>query len=231
MQFGGIQLLTTLDYPENIATTLFVDGCNMRCEFCHNSTMVLGQTTKYDERDILNKLKSRKDKINHIVITGGEPTIYGYDLISFITKLKEEGFFVKLDTNGLHPNVIKSLVTNNLLDYIAMDIKTILDKEEYSKISGVTIDDDKLHSLKNSIYIISSLDIPHEFRTTVSKTFHPKEILIKLAESLYYPYYIQQFVMNDNVFNQGIIGYTDTELREIMNELVSINPNIKSRGI
>ena len=85
MQFGGIQLLTTLDYPENIATTLFVDGCNMRCEFCHNSTMVLGKTTKYDERDILNKLKSRKDKINHVVITGGEPTIYGYDLISFIS--------------------------------------------------------------------------------------------------------------------------------------------------
>ena len=231
MNFGGIQLLTTLDYPDHIATTLFVNGCNMKCPFCHNSTMVMGKTMHYSEDDVFHKIMQRKDKIDHIVITGGEPTIYGYKLIGFISKLKKNGFYVKLDTNGLHPMVIKSLLSNHLLDYIAMDIKTILDEKEYSKISGIEMTSDKIDTLKESIELIKESEIDYEFRTTVNKTLHSKEVLIELAKDQFTPHYIQQFVKSENVFDQELIPYAPEELKEIVKEMQSINENIHLRGI
>src|SRR5574344_526886 len=123
MIIDGFQKLTLLDFPENIACILFTKGCNLKCPFCHNAPLVLGKSREglISQEEIFEYLKKRKGILDGVVISGGEPLIQK-DIRNFITKIKDLGYKVKLDTNGTNPKMLNDLIDDNLLDYVAMDI-------------------------------------------------------------------------------------------------------------
>jgi len=181
MILGGFQRLTLIDYPGKLATTVFTVGCPFRCPFCHNPELVIGtehnlSTQKKTEKDFFNFLKTRQGKLDGVCITGGEPTIQP-DIIKFIKKIKEMGYAVKLDTNGIRPDVVKKLIDQKLIDYIAMDIKNQPDR--YNETAGVKVD---IERIKLSIKLIMNSPIPYEFRTTVVPGIHTPNDFVKIAQ-------------------------------------------------
>lgn len=172
MEFAYIQKTSLVDYPDNICSTLFTIGCNFKCPFCYNKSLVLPEeftNNPLTEEQVLSTLIKRKRFVSAVCITGGEPTIHK-GLYNFIKSLKQEEFLVKLDTNGTNSEVIKRLINEKLVDYIAMDIKNSFDN--YPKASGLNIE---LSDIKKTIEIINLSDIPHEFRTTVVPSIHTVE--------------------------------------------------------
>jgi pyruvate formate lyase activating enzyme len=198
MQIGGLQELTLIDYPGKLAATVFLCGCNFRCPFCYSSEIVLPEKIKvqpeFSEKEVFDFLKSRKNLIEGVVICGGEPTMSG-DLASFAEKVKKEGFFVKLDTNGSNSKVLGNLVSKKLVDYVAMDIKAPFSAkiQNYEKATGVKVD---LAEIKNSVAILKNSGIDYEFRTTVVPGIHTKEDLLQMARDLApaKKYFLQNFL-------------------------------------
>jgi len=167
---GGLQKVTLIDYPGKVSATVFTIGCNFRCPFCHNPELVFpdigGATGSVSEKEFFEFLKKRKGKLDGICITGGEPTIQK-DILDFMAKIKKMGFLVKLDTNGTRPDVLKKAFEENLVDFVAMDIKNCLDK--YDKTNGVEADLDRI---KLSVDLIKNSGKGYEFRTTVVPGLH-----------------------------------------------------------
>ena len=165
MKIGGFQKFSLIDYPGKISAVIFTQGCNFRCPYCHNPELVLPELFEkemlFDE--ILDFLKLRKEKLDGVVITGGEPTLQR-DLAAVIRKIKDLGYSVKLDTNGTNPEILKDLLEAKLLDYVAMDIKAPFEK--YGELAGVEVGIDKI---KQSVRQIMISGIDYEFRTTVVK--------------------------------------------------------------
>lgn len=161
MVIGGIQKFSTVDYPGYVVAAIFTVGCNMRCGYCHNPELVLPEqyAEGIPEDLIFEFLETRRDKLDGVAISGGEPTMQA-DLPDFIRKCKAMGFRVKLDTNGTHPDMLRELIDEQLVDFIAMDIKGPLAK--YSQIAARPVD---LAAIQESIRLIKT--IPHEFRTTI----------------------------------------------------------------
>ena len=192
MQIHGFNKTTLLDYPGLVAATIFTGACNFRCPYCHNADLVLNPSSQpiIPEEEILSHLRKRKGITQGVCITGGEPTLQK-DLKDFIKKLKELDLKVKLDSNGYKPEVLKDLVKDNLLDYIAMDVKAPLD--EYDVIAGVKLDTSKL---KESIDFLIAGGLPFEFRTTVIKDFHTRESFEKISELIKGAknYYLQGYI-------------------------------------
>lgn len=193
MIFGGLQKLTLIDYPGKIAATVFTSGCSFRCPWCYSPELVLPEKIKkqpkISEKEFFKFLKEKKRLLEGIVICGGEPTIHK-DLPNFIKKIKKLGYLVKLDTNGSNPEVLKKLIDQKLVDYVAMDIKA--PKEKYKKVTGNRVN---IKDIENSIEILKENKIDFEFRTTVTPNFHKKEDIIKIAHwiSPTKKYYLQNF--------------------------------------
>lgn len=170
MNIASFQKFTLLDYPGKIATTVFTVGCNFRCSFCHNPELVLGlQSTVHgndSEKEFFKFLKSRKGKLEAVCITGGEPTMQK-DLLEFIVKVKKMGYLVKLDTNGMRPDVLKKTLDMKIVDYVAMDIKNSL--KNYEKTVCAKVDLDRI---KMSAEMIMNSKIDYDFRTTVVPGIH-----------------------------------------------------------
>ena len=189
MQIGGLQKTSLLDFPEKISAIVFTQGCNFRCGYCHNPELiVMKNTDNYTTDGVLEFLKTRRGKLDGVVITGGEPCLQK-DLIDFIKKVKTEGFLVKLDSNGTMPDVLELAIP--FVDYIAMDIKAPLEK--YSDIVKVKIDTEKI---KRSISLIMNSGVDYEFRTTVVKSqlsFSDFEKIAQLIQGAK-RYYLQKFV-------------------------------------
>ncbi len=169
MDFAMIQKTSLVDYPGEICSTVFTIGCNFRCPFCYNASLVLPEkrpdkTISGDE--ILDILEQRKGKIKALCITGGEPTLHS-DLYDFIKNVKEHGILVKLDTNGTNPDLVRKLLDDNLVDYWAIDVK--IDKDNYRKATGVDAPVDKV---AESIKMVAGSGIAHDFRTTVVPGIH-----------------------------------------------------------
>ena len=162
MRIGGFQKFSLIDYPNKISCIVFTQGCNFRCPWCHNPELVYPEffTTSLKEEAIFDFLRRRKGKLEAVVITGGEPTIQP-DLAEFIEKIKKMDYFVKLDTNGSSPHILKELIKSKLIDYIAMDIKA--PPEKYSLLIGRDID---ISLIFESIKIIENSSLEYEFRTT-----------------------------------------------------------------
>jgi pyruvate formate lyase activating enzyme len=162
MNIGGIQRLSLCDFPATPAAVIFLQGCNLRCPFCHNVSLLpkVTQKSEYTVTTVLNFLTERKNKIHGVVISGGEPTIQPA-LQSFIASIKSMDFKIKLDTNGTNPAQVQQLIVEGLLDYIAMDIKAPWSK--YDILSGTKV---QRETIQESIHCISNSDIPHHFRTT-----------------------------------------------------------------
>lgn len=219
-EFVGLEKLSLVDYDGKLACTLFTESCNFRCPFCHNKN--LAESTHNIEipfNEILSFLRTRINKLEGVVITGGEPTLMN-DLIKKIYEIKKLGFLVKLDTNGYKPDVLKYLIENKLIDYIAMDIKNSLDK--YCLTTGVS--NIKIDNILRSIELIKESGIDYEFRTTLVKEFHNvndiKEIskLLKGAKK----YFLQKYVSNENCINKNL-NKIDKEEAECFIELLKDN--------
>lgn len=163
LKIGGFEKFSTIDYPDKIACVIFLKGCNFSCGFCYNKELVIPDFFDHRknilESEIHYFLDRRKGQLEAVVITGGEPTIYGEELIVFIKKIKEKGYLVKLDTNGSNPHVLEKIVSQGLVDYIAMDLKD--DFDNYSEYTSVPIE-----NIKRSFEIIKNTNISHEFRIT-----------------------------------------------------------------
>jgi len=171
--FKGIQKTTLIDFPRHVACTLFLSKCNFRCGYCYNTSLVLEQETgiSLSEQNVFDFLEERKNFLDGVCITGGEPTLHS-ELPGFCKKIKEKGFLVKLDTNGTNPKMLEFLVKKNLVDFIAMDIKA--PEEKYSKICGAKAD---LEKIKKSIELIKNSGIDYEFRTTLVPLLSEKDLL------------------------------------------------------
>ncbi|KKP57869.1 MAG: Anaerobic ribonucleoside-triphosphate reductase activating protein [Candidatus Moranbacteria bacterium GW2011_GWF1_34_10] len=193
MNLASYQKFTLLDYPGRIATTVFTVGCNFRCSFCHNPELVLGSQFvahgNENEKEFFKFLKSRKGKLEAVCITGGEPTIQK-DLIEFIVKVKKMGYLVKLDTNGMRPDVLKKVLDMKIVDYVAMDIKNSL--KNYEKTVCTKVD---LERIKMSAEMIMNSRVNYDFRTTVVPGIHSEKDFEEIAEWIggAKKYFLQRF--------------------------------------
>ncbi len=224
MVFRAVQKLSMVDYPGFLCATVFTPGCNFRCPFCHNGSLVLDSSEEnLEEYEVLDFLSTRTKKLDAICLTGGEPLLQK-GVAEFLLKVREMGFKVKLDTNGTKPRVLKELSEKNLLDYIAMDIKNSPDK--YAETVGVKALN--LNPLYESIEIIKNSGIDYEFRTTVSKTFHTAESLKKAGEMIKGAkvWYLQPFRNSEGVIDQTVEAYDENELKEILENLRGITEKI-----
>lgn len=215
MVIGGFQPVTLLDYPQKVAAIIFTSGCNMRCPFCYNYKLVLPEyldkEKSFEEKQILSFLKKRKKYLDGLVITGGEPTIQN-DLPRFLLDVKQMGYSVKLDTNGLLPEVLEKLISQKLIDYIAMDIKGPLDK--YSKYCGIS----ETSNIKESIAIVMNAGLPYEFRTTFAKGLHSIEDVVKIGKDIKGAqlYFLQGFRDEPKLDPKAkITGFTLEEMEEM----------------
>lgn len=228
IKIGGFMKLTLLDYPDNVACIIFTQGCNYKCPFCHNSSLIKNDGNDLtDESLVLSYLKKRQGILDGVSISGGEPLIQK-DLKAFIKKVKKMGYKVKIDTNGSNPEGLKDLIDNNLIDYVAMDIKNTFTK--YDLTTGVKAN---INKIKESIKIIENSKIKYEFRTTIVKEFHNREDIKEILKLLNNKslYYIQNFNNNDQVLNKSLHGFSQDELLDIKKELEREYPNIKFRDI
>ena len=230
MQIYGFNKTTLLDYPEHVACTLFTGGCNFRCPFCQNGglvTDVSGQLPiPMDE--IFSTLKKRKGILSGVCVTGGEPTLHP-DLPDFLREIKELGYLVKLDTNGYRPDVIATLDRQNLIDYIAMDIKS--SPEHYSQAAGVPgLDMDRI---KESVSYIRSSGLPYEFRTTVVRELHCTRDFVSIGKWLEgcRAYFLQSYRDSDGVLCPGCTACTKEELEDFLDLLLPRIPNAALRGV
>ena len=165
MKIGGLLKFTLIDFPGRPAAVIFTQGCNFRCRYCHNPELVYPHmfTEPVAEEEIDAFLKRRQGTLEGVVVSGGEPTLFD-DLPQFLSKLKSMGYAVKLDTNGTRPDMLKEIIDNKLVDFIAMDLKAPLEK--YALITGV---DFNMSIIQQSMDLIRSAGIGYEFRTTYDK--------------------------------------------------------------
>lgn len=229
MILGGFQKLTLIDYPGHIATTVFTVGCSFRCPFCHNPELVNLRLAHNEESEktFFAFLKTRCGKLDGVCITGGEPTIQP-DIIDFIRKIKKLGFAVKLDSNGTRPDVLKKLLDEKLLDYIAMDIKS--DLKNYDKLTGTKVDKERI---KLSVDLIMNSRIPYEFRTTVVPGLHNEKDFLEIAKwiSGAREYWLQEYREDFKILDQKLKKKTKGKKLDLEKIKKSIEGNFGKVGI
>ncbi len=181
MQICGLQKLSLLDFPENLAATIFTGGCNLRCPFCHNASLVLrsDRCPMITEDEVFAFLSARVGKLDGVCITGGEPLLQT-DLENFIKKIRDMGFLIKLDTNGTFPRRLASLTEKGLLDYVAIDIKS--SPNNYGKAVGIA--DFDCAPVLESVELLKNSGIPYEFRTTLVRELHTAEDIREIGKLL-----------------------------------------------
>ena len=214
MIFGGFEKCTLIDYPSKTACMVYTIGCNFRCPYCHNPELVDETVTEtISEEEVLAFLDTRKGLLDGVVITGGEPTMHS-DLTSFIEKVKEKGFLVKLDSNGTSPQVLKDLVGKKLVDYIAMDIKAPLSR--YSSVVSRPVDID---AIQESIDFLRTASVEYEFRTTVVKSLLSEADMLAIGEEIKGAkrYFLQAFIPT-KILNPQLrkkVSYSSEELEAL----------------
>ena len=228
MLITGFEKISLVNFDTEISATIFLAGCNFRCPFCHNFEFVVyneDELEHYTEEEVLSYLEKRKGLLSAVVVSGGEPTIWD-DLIPFIKKVKEFKLDIKLDTNGYNPAMLKEIIDNNLVDYIAMDIKAIPDK--YMKVINKKIDFNKI---LESIDLIKKSNIKYEFRTTIMKDVHDKKDIIKILKLIGdSKLYLQNFQYTDVVKDKNIKSFSRDELLKLKEELKEY-PNVIVRYV
>lgn len=230
MKIQGLQKLTLLDYPEKVACTVFFAGCNFRCPFCHNASLVthISEEPEMTEEAFFTFLKKRQGILDGVCITGGEPLLQP-DIEDFIRKIKELGYAVKLDTNGSFPTKLKTLVEKGLVDYVAMDIKN--SREAYGITAGVEKID--IASVEKSVAYLKEGKVPYEFRTTVVKNLHTKEELQRIGQWIAgaEKYFLQNFVNSGDLINSKVEGCSEEEMKEYLKVVQQYIPETKLRGM
>ena len=212
MKFFGLQKLTLLDYPGKVACTAFTGGCNFRCPFCHNASLVLrpGECKEIDDDEILSFLKKRQGVLDGICITGGEPLMQP-ELSSFAEKVKSLGYFIKLDTNGAYPERLKKILSDGMIDYVAMDIKN--SKAKYAETVGIK--DYDIAPIEESVRILMSCNIDYEFRTTLVREYHTEEDIRLIGEWIKgaRAHYLQNYKDSGYIIKSGLSGFETAEIK------------------
>lgn len=230
MQIHGFQKLTLLDYPGHIAATIFLAGCNMRCPFCHNASLVTRVISEnaIPKETVLSTLYNRKHILEGVCITGGEPTLYP-ELPALIEAIKSMGLKVKLDSNGTNPSMLKHLVKRGLIDYVAMDIKN--SKEKYALTTGIP--SFSLDKINESINFLLTAAINYEFRTTIVKEFHTPEDMVSIGKWINGApaYYLQSYKDSSDMIQTGLTSHTADTLIDFSNLLKPYITNVFLRGV
>ncbi|MDO5044805.1 MAG: anaerobic ribonucleoside-triphosphate reductase activating protein [Coriobacteriia bacterium] len=227
MRIGGLQKLSLLDYPEKLACVVFSQGCNLRCPFCHNASLVLPQNDAnyISEEAFFDFLKSRQGLLDGVCVSGGEPTIHK-DLKDFLTRIRALNFTIKLDTNGTNPQVLQELLDEGLVDYVAMDIKN--GPSAYAQTCGGF---DVVKEVEQSIRMLMESSLDYEFRTTVCAPFHTQDSMrelglwIKGAKR----YYLQAFQDSGSLLGTGVSSLTQSDLKHFQEMLLPYLANTKIR--
>ncbi len=230
MKINGFQKMTLLDFPIKVACTVFTGGCNFRCPFCHNASLVthISEDAAFSEEEILDYLSKRQGLLEGVCITGGEPLINA-DIGSFVAKIKALGFAVKVDTNGSFPERLKELIDSGNVDYIAMDIKN--SKEKYALTAGT--ENFSLEDIEKSVEILKNSDIDYEFRTTIVDGFHTVEDITSIGEWIKGAkgYYLQNFVDSGDLIKNGLKSINSTELYKMQQIASQFVVKTEIRGI
>ncbi len=231
MKIYGLQKLTLLDYPGRTACTVFLGGCDLRCPFCHNYELATGAADPVmDEDELIEFLGHRKGLLDGVVFTGGEPAL-SLGLPSLMRRVKDMGFLAKLDTNGMHPDILEDILSAELADYVAMDIKN--SPEKYAVTSGIPAERLDLGALKRSIKAVKALGERGEFRTTVVDGFHEESDFEAIGHELEgaWQYYLQPFVDRDTVPFSGLGAPSSENLRKYAEIAKKFIKNVEIRGL
>jgi len=229
MKFHGIVKSTVLDYPGLMACTLFTGGCNFRCPFCQNASLVLNPLSEptLDPDEIEDFLIHRVGLLDGVCITGGEPLLQA-DITEFVAHVKSLGFQVKIDTNGSFPEKLEELIRGGCVDYIAMDIKS--SPEGYAQASGLQSFD--MTPLYKSVNLIKESGIDHEFRTTLVKELHSEKDIIAIGKWLGkdQKYFLQTFLDKGMNIKSGLHGFSKKEEENFQKILNSYIDSVSIRG-
>ena len=223
----GMEKFSMVDFDGYISCTVFTKGCNFLCPFCHNSTLVTGEAAEIPEEEVFDYLTKRKGLVDAVCITGGEPTLQK-GLRDFIVRVRALGYKVKMDTNGTRPDVLRALLSEGLLDYVAMDIKT--DFEEYPHVICVH-DHALIERVKESVEILKSSTIDYEFRTTAVAEYHNESNYAKIAEIVRGAkrFFIQKFKDGENNLSQGLLHELPEE--EAHKFLAAVEKTVEKVGL
>jgi pyruvate formate lyase activating enzyme len=230
----GLQKMTLLDFPGKIACTVFLGGCNFRCPFCHNSELFMGKPEKLmEDEEFFAFLKSRRGLLDGVCVSGGEPTLYK-TLPDFLAKIKEMGFLVKLDTNGYRPEVLKALVQQGLVDYVAMDVKN--SPAMYAQTVG--LEKMELSSIEESLRFLIGGELPYELRTTLVRQLHDTASIQDMGAWLVSlipgdqakKWFLQPFVDRDSVLFAGLNRPEDERMEKFVERLRPFAKVIAVRG-
>lgn len=229
MNIQGLQKLTLLDYPEHVAATLFTGGCQLNCPYCHNSELISGPFGPGEDTEaVLAFLKKRQGLLDGVCVSGGEPLLQP-DIADFLRAVKALGYQIKLDTNGGFPEKLAAIVGENLVDYVAMDIKNT--PARYPETVGVP-DLDVTPYIRSQKFLMEG-HVDFEFRTTVVREYHTIEDIRSICEWLQGAprYYLQCFVARDQVRDISLSAYNDEEMRTLLAEAKKYLPVTELRGI
>lgn len=234
MLISGLQKLTLLDYPGKVACTLFTSGCNFRCPFCHNASLVLPELARQcdgaiSEDELLLFLRKRQGVLDGVAVTGGEPLLHK-ELPALLEKIRALGFMIKLDTNGSFPERLMDVVSAGLVDRVAMDIKNA--PELYAKTVGLdTLD---LGAIERSKNFLLGGTVDYEFRTTVVRGLHTRESIAGAAQWIAgaKKYYLQQFKDSGQIIAiDGLSAYDEKEMHSLAEAAAQYVPSVQVRGV
>ena len=225
MDINGLQKLTLLDYPGKMACTVFLSGCDLRCPFCHNSELWGSAPAVMDDEELLKFLEKRRGMLEGVAFTGGE-ALLRKELPELMRRVKALGYPVKLDTNGTHPDRLRALIDEGLIDYAAMDVKNSL--ALYPVTCGLGSMDTE--PIEKSIALLKEGRVDYEFRTTVVKPFHDETSFTSIARMIEGAenYFLQPFTDRDTVLYKGFAAPTGEEMQRYL-EIVS--PHVKHAAI
>ncbi len=228
MKIGGLMKLTLLDYPTKVACTVFTPGCNFRCPFCHNSSLVVEGGELMSEEDFFEFLNSRRKILDGVCVSGGEPTINS-DICEFIKKIKDMGLCVKLDTNGANPEKLKELVNTSLVDYVAMDIKNSPSKYALTAGCGESV----LEKVRKSVDFLLGASIDFEFRTTVTSELHTDADFHEIGKWIKGApkYYLQTFKDSGDILTTGNSAASEGDMKRFLSIIRNYIPSARIRDI
>ena len=229
MKIHGLQKMTLLDFPGHVACTVFTGGCDMRCPFCHNYELVDGSAPPImEEEELFAFLEKRKGLLDGVAFTGGEPCLQK-NLPDLMKRVKQMGYSIKLDTNGNHPDMLRRMMEEGLLDYVAMDIKNSPDK--YALTAGLRQID--MGPIRESVKMLMEGPVNYEFRTTCVAQFHEEEDFVKIGEWLEgtKAYFLQSFTDRDSVPFGNLTAPTREEIYTFCRTVQRFIPNTHVRGV
>lgn len=232
VKIGGLLRMTLMDYPGKVVSTVFTAGCNFKCPYCHNKDLVfIPENYEYfDPQEVLDFLAKRKDILDAVCISGGEPLIQE-DLILFLRKIRNMGYRIKLDTNGYYPDRLRKIIRSGLADYISMDIKNC--REKYALTAGMNEDAFSIAPIEESVQILLRSKTEYEFRTTVVREFHTAEDIAAIGQWIKGAdrYVLQQFEDSGQMIQTGLTAVSPEEMEEMRNAAAPYVRETEIRGI